>query len=42
LAAIDLDNKRVVGANEIHNKGTQRGLAAEFQSEQAAVAQARP
>jgi hypothetical protein len=42
LTAIDLDNERVVGANEIHDKVTQRDLAAEFQSEQAAVAQARP
>jgi hypothetical protein len=42
LTAIDLDNKRVVGANEIHDKITQRDLAAEFQSEQAAIAQARP
>jgi hypothetical protein len=42
LAAIELDSERVIGTNEIRNEVTKRDLAAEFQSEQAAIAQSRP
>jgi hypothetical protein len=42
LTAVELDNESMIGANEIRDEIAEWYLAAEFQSQQAAIAQPRP
>src|SRR6185437_6450552 len=42
LTAVELDNEGVVGANEVSNEIAEGHLTAEFQPQQAAIAQPRP